>query len=367
MVVHCKRESILAKAAEVVEKDALASPNGPTWGEVEELVERTRPRLTMEGVDVPGDVTVWPKVAEKAAAVVSARLDLKAAITLAVAVSQCSDCDDIARSLELIADLIELYWDGPLGPEMDPEEPDNPAWRRVLPLHQLQDRVFIGQLRRMPIVTSSRLKVHASLSSFEVDDGAGGKALEAQAVLQDADLPDLQRRYSSLQSAWQAAGRIRDFLTVSLGPDLLQKELGADGKQAFAPLLSTLARMRDRIGGEVSRRGDDVAQPSGEVYGTDGDVEVALMESELEPVQSIDAERQMTGDVRSREDVARYIDKITDYYKAYEPSSPVPLLLERARQMVSMDFLEILANLAPNAINDVKVVTEGFAEKKKGE
>ncbi|TCV97294.1 type VI secretion system protein ImpA [Luteibacter rhizovicinus] len=49
----------------------------------------------------------------------------------------------------------------------------------------------------------------------------------------------------------------------------------------------------------------------------------------------------------SRVDVRQAMDAITGYYERCEPSSPVPLLIERARRLASQDFLGIVAELAP--------------------
>src|SRR5690242_21313615 len=40
----------------------------------------------------------------------------------------------------------------------------------------------------------------------------------------------------------------------------------------------------------------------------------------------------------------------TLFRSASEPSSPIPLLLERAKRLVAKDFLEVLAELAPDAL-----------------
>ena len=42
------------------------------------------------------------------------------------------------------------------------------------------------------------------------------------------------------------------------------------------------------------------------------------------------------------------LDQACDYYRRYEPGSPVPLLLERAKRLVSMDFMQIIEDLAPD-------------------
>ena len=50
------------------------------------------------------------------------------------------------------------------------------------------------------------------------------------------------------------------------------------------------------------------------------------------------------------EDAIRMIDKVCDYFERHEPSSPVPLLLNRAKRLISKDFLEILRDLTPDGV-----------------
>jgi type VI secretion system protein ImpA len=61
--------------------------------------------------------------------------------------------------------------------------------------------------------------------------------------------------------------------------------------------------------------------------------------------------------VTSRADVIRMLDKINKYYQQYEPSSPVPLLLERAKRLVPKNFFEIMEDLAPEGMAQLLVVS----------
>ncbi len=63
-----------------------------------------------------------------------------------------------------------------------------------------------------------------------------------------------------------------------------------------------------------------------------------------------------TGELRSRDDVIRTLDRVCAYFRAHEPSSPVPLLLERAKHLVSKDFMEIVRNLAPDGVGQVETI-----------
>jgi type VI secretion system protein ImpA len=66
--------------------------------------------------------------------------------------------------------------------------------------------------------------------------------------------------------------------------------------------------------------------------------------------------RTGSGEVSSREDVIRLLDKACEYFKRNEPSSPVPLLLQRAKRLVSKDFLGIVQDLAPGGVAEVRSI-----------
>ena len=65
----------------------------------------------------------------------------------------------------------------------------------------------------------------------------------------------------------------------------------------------------------------------------------------------------MSGRVDTRDDVIRALDAINDYYRRREPSSPVPLVLERAKAWVNMDFMSVLKDISPDGVDEaIKVL-----------
>jgi type VI secretion system protein ImpA len=54
---------------------------------------------------------------------------------------------------------------------------------------------------------------------------------------------------------------------------------------------------------------------------------------------------QVSGVIRSREDVVRTLDGVLEYYRQVEPGSPVPLLLRRVQKLVPMDFVQAMQEL----------------------
>jgi len=61
--------------------------------------------------------------------------------------------------------------------------------------------------------------------------------------------------------------------------------------------------------------------------------------------------RAPIGAITSREDAIRALEAVAAYFRQAEPSSPLPLLLDRAKRLVSKDFLEVLADIAPGALD----------------
>ncbi|HWW71597.1 MAG TPA: type VI secretion system protein TssA, partial [Duganella sp.] len=64
----------------------------------------------------------------------------------------------------------------------------------------------------------------------------------------------------------------------------------------------------------------------------------------------------ITGEIANRADVVRMLDKLIGYYEQHEPSSPLPLLLVRAKRLAAMSFMEILEDLAPDGIQQASLI-----------
>jgi len=67
------------------------------------------------------------------------------------------------------------------------------------------------------------------------------------------------------------------------------------------------------------------------------------------------APRSAPGEVRTRDDVMKALDKICEYFDRHEPSSPVPILLRRAKKLVNKSFMELVRDMASNGVSQVEV------------
>ncbi|MNJ23544.1 hypothetical protein D3C77_179320 [compost metagenome] len=77
---------------------------------------------------------------------------------------------------------------------------------------------------------------------------------------------------------------------------------------------------------------------------------------ELDEGQGRPAPQGVPGECHNREQVLRALEAVERYYGHYEPSSPVPVLLQRVRRLVMMDFMQIVAELTPASMEEVRQV-----------
>ena len=63
------------------------------------------------------------------------------------------------------------------------------------------------------------------------------------------------------------------------------------------------------------------------------------------------------GAIKSPNDVLRAMDLINEYYARNEPSSPVPLFVNRAKRLVSADFMTIMNDMATTGMEEVRAIS----------
>ena len=115
--------------------------------------------------------------------------------------------------------------------------------------------------------------------------------------------------------------------------------------ESFAPdlkLLQTVLHNVVQALGQVSPEGGEVTD--------EGDVQVSAGGG--------GASRGVStpGEIRSRQDVVQTLGRLCDYLVLNEPTNPVQLVLRRAQRMMSMSFLELMEDLAPDGLTQAETV-----------
>ncbi len=58
----------------------------------------------------------------------------------------------------------------------------------------------------------------------------------------------------------------------------------------------------------------------------------------------------------SRDDALRALELAAAFFRANEPSSPLPLLIDRACRLATLPFMDILRDLAPDGLQQAQVI-----------
>jgi type VI secretion system protein ImpA len=60
------------------------------------------------------------------------------------------------------------------------------------------------------------------------------------------------------------------------------------------------------------------------------------------------------GTIASRDDALRALDRVCEWIERHEPTNPAPLLIRRAKRLMTKSFLDIIRDLAPDGLSQVE-------------
>jgi type VI secretion system protein ImpA len=132
-------------------------------------------------------------------------------------------------------------------------------------------------------------------------------------------------------------------------PAVFDREAGPASGPDFTEL-NKLLRELQRF---IDRYAVVAAPPAEEGAAMEGAVSVA---ESAAPSRGGAASVAMLGPVGTRAEAVRLLELVRDYYEKYEPSSPLPLLIDRARRLADKGFMEILRDLAPNGLDQAQII-----------
>jgi type VI secretion system protein ImpA len=288
---------------------------------------------------VPSEPPDWKAVHEQAAALLARTKDLRIVSHLVRALLHREGFVGLAEGLGVIRGLLERYW-APLHPRLDPDDQHDPTIR-ISALALLSDAQLLGALRAAPLV-KSRAFGPVSLRDIAIASGEtaappGTPKLEMTAVeaaFQDATDEALETTATAIAQSVEHLRRIESVFTEAAGvagPDV-------------TGLTQILNQANRAVGPRLERR---KAAAAGALAPAGG--EGAVLTNGTGHVAS-------SGEITSRDDVVRALDKICDYYARHEPSSPLPLLLQRCKRLATMSFLEIVREMVPDGLSQVEMI-----------
>ncbi len=284
----------------------------------------------------------WADVRKRAIALFERSKDLRIGLHLTRALLLTKGMPGLADGLTVLHRLIGDYWDS-VYPQLDPDD-DNDPTVRVNILTALSDpEAVLSDLRAVPLVVSRAFgpvtyrNVALAIGDLKpVGDEKPTELSAIKAAFKDCDAEQLSAAAEAANAAMSRVGDIEVTLTEKVGVGDAADLSGL--AKALKPIVRFLAeRLADRGLGPAIADEEAAAGAPAVASATGGAVRPLAV-----------------GEVGSREDVAKLLDKICEYFERYEPSSPVPLLLRRAKRLLGKDFLEIMRDLVPDGVTQAE-------------
>jgi type VI secretion system protein ImpA len=280
---------------------------------------------------VPAQEPDWRDVAERAQALLARTKDLRVAVALARALARIDGIGGYAQALQLIHALCDAHWER-VHPLLDAEYDNDPVVRMnalsVLShpeagLRDLKAAVLVrargAQATLRDVGLASGLLAAQEGDSFPSETEIA--AMIADAGSADAEVPQC------IQAAAQTADRLQSLLNDKVGSD----------RAADLKPMRDLLRAAAKLAARASGAGAEEGEAAGEARGAAGGV-VAV------------------GDIRSREDAIRVLDRVCDFLERNEPSNPAPLFIRRAQRLMAMSFVDIIRDLVPDSMSQLETL-----------
>jgi type VI secretion system protein ImpA len=328
------------------------SPEAPCGTDLEydpaflelERSSQGKPEQQMGSTIVPAQEPDWKDVSNKALALLTKTKDLRIVSRLVRGLLNTEGLVGLADGIAVMRGLVENFWDG-VYPKLDPEDGNDPTFRVNILMGLCDGTAFIDRIRAIPIVTArsfGRFSLRdMAIASGELPPIPGVEPPTSSAIdgaFNECPVPALQGTLDTLQSAIQGLVAIEAFVG---------ERVGASSGPNFAKLTDVLRSAEKILVARLARRGVAAAAASDGADATAGGEDGVGG-----PPRA--AGQAITGEINSREDVIRVLDKICSYYQRYEPSSPIPILLQRSKRLVSATFLDIVRDLAPDGLTQVE-------------
>jgi type VI secretion system protein ImpA len=291
---------------------------------------------------VPAEEPDWKVVQKKATELLARSKDLRVGAHLTRALLRTSGWSGFGLGLGVLRGMIERYWEG-VYPRLDPSD-DNDPTMRVNVLSSFSDPAVLSAVRAVPLV-SSRALGRFSLKELEIASGdapAPANAAEApslatiEGAVMESDLAELQTTVAAIHTCVEALTGLEAAVA---------ERVDSSAAASFGKLPALLRRAETFLGSHLEQR-----TVSGAATGVDAAAGTAGTNGAGASV------RPFAGAINSREDVIRALDAICSYYAKNEPSSPIPMFMERSKKLVMMSFVDIVKELVPDALSRVDML-----------
>jgi type VI secretion system protein ImpA len=279
----------------------------------------------------PGEPPDWGRVRELSESLFTRTRDLRVALWWGRAGLNLDGFAALPAALALLHGLLERFWDE-LHPLPDPDEADALARLSVIGGLDKPDSL-LGDIRNSRLSGDRRLaglrirdvEVAFSKLAPRADEAPRTQGEIAGMLAQDADVAAALR--AQTDAALDSLGQIQALMSQRFSADLVVDLATVRG------MLTSVKALLPADGAGAAE--DAVDEPRAAAPAAAPKLSAG--------VQSVD----------TRQQAIRAIELVCDYLERHEPTNPAQLLLRRAARVIDKNFLELVRELAPDAVKDV--------------
>lgn len=300
----------------------------------------------MNDTIIPGEDPDFKDARAKVLIILERSHDLRAGVILAYCNVNLSGLAGLADATSYIRRCLEQYWDS-CHPQLDADD-DNDPTMRVNAVGGLADaRTVMRGLRDVQLTKSRNFGRYSlrDIQTLMADTAAGGGGEDSgeRDNLNKAFRETAETDPGFLQNLIEAARRVQADIKA-IDAKFMQETPGQ------GPNLDDITKAVMQI---IRYVGEHVALPAGAEVPKEEDDAPAMKSA---PARAAPARASGGGGGGGTMDVVAALDAIIAHYKHNEPSSPLPILLLRARRLVDADFMTIMKDIAPNGVDNVMMI-----------
>jgi type VI secretion system protein ImpA len=277
-------------------------------------------------VPKPAESPEWIEIRDKALDALARSKDLRLLAYLGTALLRTDGLPAFSETLYVASQWLDTHWS-----QTYPLVDEDAVLRRNALNCFADPMAVIDGLRRTPLVRSRQHGTFSlrdiEIATHQLTPGEGDVVVDEnqiRAAFASMPLTDL------LQLQEGVAGAVVSLNKID---GLMRDAAGSEAMPGFEPVAAQLARTSQLLKAEMAAHPENTAGAVGADAAGDGG----------EP-------GSVPGAVKSRQDAIRALDAVAAFFQRTEPSSPIPMFLARAKRLVSKDFLEVLADIAPEAL-----------------
>lgn len=275
--------------------------------------------------------------------------DLRAAVILANAVLHTKGLKGFAEAVAYIKGCLEQHWDT-CHPQLDADD-DNDPTMRINAVKGLGGSDSVLSSLRRAALTNSRTFGRLNLRDIQI---AAGEVPPPEGQDPQYDRASVAAAFTD--TGEEALGVTLAAIKSALSDVKAIEGIFSDKTPGYGPDLDDLRKMLQQLSRHVS---EHVAAPA-EAESSDDDADEAEGGDADDGPAAAPARRGagggLSGSVETAQDARAALDRVIGYFKRHEPSSPVPIILERAKRLVGADFMTIMKDMAPAGLDMVRTI-----------